>query len=127
MVHKRFSKISFFLGLLFVMHGLNMGSSALHEDKDEIATMSGGRKLMGALKEIVRELGPDNHVINGGISKISGATPSDDDDHKFEGKRGLNGKRKLGDHKSSTAKKMGGFVAFSADYHGPRRHPPKHN
>lgn len=78
---------------------------------------------MGALKKETVGEGPK--MNNGaGISKISGATPSD-------GKGGVNVKSKLGDksdHLSTSAMKVGGlFVAFSADYHAPRRHPPIHN
>ncbi|EXB77636.1 hypothetical protein L484_018152 [Morus notabilis] len=75
MVHKRFTMIiSFFLGLLFVMHGL-MGSSAHAHEQDKdigLATLTGGRKLMGALKKEIVGEGPK--MNNGaGMSKISGS------------------------------------------------------
>lgn len=64
-------------------------------------------------------------------SKISGAT-NGNCDGGFEGKRDLSVKCKLGDDKSNTSPPTklvvaSRFVAFSADYHGPKRHPPKHN
>lgn len=65
-------------------------------------------------------------------SKISGATNGNCDDG-FEGEEDLSHmKRKLG-HKSNysasppTKVVADRFVAYSADYHGPKRHPPKHN
>ena len=77
-------------------------------------------------KEIVKEAGSSI----GGISKISGATHSDGSNCDFDqGKRDFSAVEcKPGEQKSdSSVKKVAGFVAFSADYHGPKRHPPKHN
>lgn len=63
-----------------------------------------------------------------GTLKISGASHSDGKFH-FEGRGDFLGKRKFEDHKSNSHKlnNAAGFVAFNSDYHGPKRHPPKHN
>lgn len=62
--------------------------------------------------------------------KLSGATSID---HGLFGgkKRDFNGKTPLGDDKTISdhghKKAISGFVAFSADYRGPKHHNPKHN
>lgn len=81
----------------------------------------------------------ENGSVKGGggrrrdASKISGATYSDGI-FDFEREGSINVKTKVGHNKStssisSTTRKfhMGGFVAFTADYHGPSHHIPKHN
>jgi hypothetical protein len=65
---------------------------------------------------------------NGGTAEISGSIHSDD-----EVKGDFRVKCKPGDNSSnsSTRKKYKerglSFVAFTADYHGPQQHTPKHN
>ena len=62
--------------------------------------------------------------------EISGANRSGGN-FDFEGKDGFSVKSKLRAHRiritTNSTWKVNGFVVFSADYHGPKRHPPKHN
>lgn len=85
----------------------------------------GGRK-MAARQVVLRngELAPTTTTTS---SKNSGAT-CDSEARKGD----LSVKCKLGRKSSSAKKKLVAhhhdhFVAFGADYHGPARHPPKHN
>lgn len=88
----------------------------------------GGRKLKGNEEWMRKETSPVREgAINGGRgsdhSKISGATTSSDGNFEIEGNGDFSVKCKNGCGKVV----VGRFVAFSADYHGPKRHPPKHN
>ncbi|PON82125.1 hypothetical protein TorRG33x02_221200 [Trema orientale] len=135
MLHLRVRIVSFILALLFVMHIVLMGSSAYaYQDKGAagIASLTGGRKMMKFKVPMRKERVKEGANI-GGIPKISGATCSDGSNcDSDQGKRDFSVECKLGDYQKSdgtSAKKVAtsGFVAFSADYHGPKRHPPKHN
>lgn len=71
--------------------------------------------------------GMEEEGLNQETSKISGAN------HfvgncEIEGKGGLDAKCKFGDENNApTSRNVVSFVAFSADYHVPKRHPPKNN
>lgn len=82
---------------------------------------------MGKQESMRKETSLREGPINGGgsdYSDISGATTSSDGNFGFEGKGDFSVKRKnIGSEKPV----VGRFVAFSADYHGPKHHPPKHN
>lgn len=103
----------------------------MQELTDEISKKAGSRTIgiggrkMAAQQVVLRngELAPTTTTTS---SKNSGAT-CDSEARKGD----LSVKCKLG-RKSSSAKKLVAhhhdrFVAFGADYHGPARHPPKHN
>ncbi|PON58056.1 hypothetical protein PanWU01x14_169870 [Parasponia andersonii] len=132
MLHIRVRMVSFILGLLFVMHIGLMGSSAYaYQDMGVAgdASLTEGRKMM-KFKELMRmEIVKEGPKIGG----ISGATCSDGSNCVLDqGKRDFSVECKLRDYQKrdgTSAKKVttSGFVAFSADYHGPKRHPPRHN
>lgn len=70
--------------------------------------------------------------LKGESSKISGASATHFARKCYdstEGKEDLNVKCILTSDKSRISKKFGvaGFVAFAADYHVPKHHPPKNN
>ncbi|KAK4842999.1 hypothetical protein QYF36_002543 [Acer negundo] len=75
-------------------------------------TKLGGRKMM--VKEMIQE--EDSAIISGAA-------------HQYRRKGILNVECKLRNRTTSPSKKvkMGGFTAFSADYHVPKSHPPKNN
>ena len=82
----------------------------------------GGHEVVVGRKEIGGKQG-----FEAGYSKNSGANRYDGK-CDFEGKRAFNVKCKYWNETSSTPKvETADFVAFGADYHGPNRHPPKHN
>ena len=63
-------------------------------------------------------------------SENSGATHSDGKSDQLEVKGNFNVKCKVGDNNNCTPKKyyrVAGFVAFNADYQGPKHHSPTHN
>jgi hypothetical protein len=90
-----------------------------------------GRKVLGARnirkgELLKREL--EKNERSNERPEISGATCSARLCHTFEGKSSLNRKHASSDE-TNVPKKfyMVGLVASSADYHGPRHHPPKNN
>ena len=69
----------------------------------------------------------DQQGLNEENSKISGANHSVGN-CELEGKGGLDVKCKIGDQSSIRSSiNVVSFVAFTADYHVPKRHPPKNN
>lgn len=61
-------------------------------------------------------------------SKNSGANRFDGKCHDFEEKgSAFNVKCKKWNETTTPKVETADFVAFGADYHGPKRHPPKHN
>ncbi|XP_060958270.1 uncharacterized protein LOC115700292 isoform X1 [Cannabis sativa] len=146
----------FYLGLLFLImiHIALMDSSSAYAhqyDQDNSSLLSGGRKMMMMMRE------ENNNIAGGavavavaGIPKISGASHDDidgsncggqgikrgfshvkcnkvlEEDHDDDDQKNITSTRDM----AYTNKKVvvvAGFVAFNADYHGPKRHPPKHN
>lgn len=95
---------------------------------DEISNTAGSRIIgLGGRKMAAQKVVPRNGELTTTSSKNSGAT-CDSEARKGD----LNVKCEL-DKRSISAKKTlkvahhDHFVAFGADYHGPARHPPKHN
>lgn len=90
----------------------------------------GGKKLTMHHEDITSmDANKDGKGEDGsGSSKISGATYSDGTCVVFEreGDKIVKCKREKSTFKPRKLK-MAGFVAFTADYHGPRHHLPKHN
>ncbi|XVF81795.1 hypothetical protein PTKIN_Ptkin15bG0185200 [Pterospermum kingtungense] len=119
MLHVRFT--AFVLGLLFVLHALKSCSVHAHQGEEtvgeeavvsvqkEFLAAFGGRKMGG--HEVSEEIG---------APKNSGANRSDGK-CDFQGNEAFN--VKLCKSWNETAD----FVAFGADYHGPKGHSPKHN
>ncbi|GLT56365.1 hypothetical protein SLA2020_294090 [Shorea laevis] len=113
--------ITLVLVLLFLMHSFRAFSSSVFGDigsADGLKIELGGRKT-GAEKVLRKGI----VEAAGKASEISGATLS------FEGKKDSGGKCEFWDRSIRTTKNVDGarLVAFGADYHGPKRHPPKHN
>lgn len=84
----------------------------------------GGRRMGG--HEVVRKEIAEKQGSDGGASKNSGANRSDGK-CDFEEKGAFNVKCKSWDGSSTPKVETAHFVAFGADYRGPKRHPPKHN
>lgn len=110
------------------MHG-----NRLMEVDDVSATsarkmMLGGRKML-ADEAPRREVEKEEDKLNGGTSKISGASATHSA-RKCHGKKDLNVKYRvlLGKSAKIPKKSKGaGFVAFTTDYHDPINHPPRNN
>lgn len=90
-------------------------------------TRLGGRKMM--LKRTMGRKMVEADAGCRGASQISGAflVAENSTDHK--GKRKLKGESKFSNRSPHPVVKVkvGGFVAFNADYHVPKPHPPKNN
>lgn len=89
-------------------------------------TRPGGRKMM-----LTRALGKEMVEGEGGYgeaSQISGAAHFVGNyNHKRRGMLNVEGKFSNRSPHPAVKVKMGGFIAFNADYHVPRAHPPKNN
>ncbi|CAK7326429.1 unnamed protein product [Dovyalis caffra] len=101
-------------------------------DGDGIATTSikriGGRKMVLAPSGIKRSDIKGNGAL-GGTSKISSANDQAVGKYVYElGKKVTSiGRNKGNGSRFSEGINDSGFVAFNADYHQPRHHPPKNN
>ena len=85
----------------------------------------GGRKMGGHEVVVRKEIG-EKQGFEVVASKNSGAKRSDGK-CDFEEKGAFNVKCKSWNKTSTPKVETTDFVAFGADYHGPNRHPPKHN
>ncbi|XVE78595.1 hypothetical protein DITRI_Ditri13aG0158600 [Diplodiscus trichospermus] len=119
MLHIRFTGL--LLVLLFVLHAPKICSVHAHQGEETV----GGRKMGGhERKETDGKQGLEMLVE---ASKNSGAKRYDRK-CDFQGKGDFNVKCKSGNEISGIPKvETADFVAFGADYHGPNRHPPRHN
>ncbi|KAB1211408.1 hypothetical protein CJ030_MR6G021402 [Morella rubra] len=127
---------SFLLGLLFFMHALRVSSAYANQGEEGLARRGtnggvskglldgaglrkiglGGRKMV--VQKVLRKEIERQDTLNGkAASEISGATHSDGILDLEVLKGSFKVKCKLGHN----------LVAFTADYHGPKRHPSKHN
>lgn len=89
----------------------------------------GGRKMAVQKVLLSEEIEREDHGLNGRTSEISGATHSDGI-LDLEVLKGADFKVKCklwGKSDAPKKHKASGFVAFTADYQGPKRHLPKHN
>ncbi|OMP03043.1 hypothetical protein COLO4_10645 [Corchorus olitorius] len=121
MLQIRFTGLIF--GLLLVMHALESFSVHAHQGEKTNA-----ERLASAQKEVANGIGGrkmGGHALDGTASKNSGANRSDGK-CDFE-EKGV--KCKSWNESNSLAPRVepAEFVAFGADYRGPKRHPPKHN
>ncbi|KAK4850233.1 hypothetical protein QYF36_004980 [Acer negundo] len=145
MVQIRFSSLMILLGFLFVMQDSSTYAhhdeettkngfvasdhqeyvvSATKEVVDGVSSISlmrkpwfEGSRKMAAHKMFRKEL--EKEIISGANRCVGKC--------EFEGRRDFSDTSSTSHHHHHKLIKGGGFVAFNADYHGPRRHPPKHN
>ncbi|KAK8541711.1 hypothetical protein V6N12_014338 [Hibiscus sabdariffa] len=135
MVHVRFTGLG--LGLLFVLYALKNCPVHAHQGMETIAErhLTSEESLVSVGKELVdgfggRKMGRHEVAVvrkesgKGVDSKNSGANYGSDGKCDFEGKEGFSVKCKTW---KETKVETDDFVAFGADYGGPKRHSPKHN
>ncbi|KDP31415.1 hypothetical protein JCGZ_11791 [Jatropha curcas] len=106
-------------------HGVVEDDAVSSTEKEEEVFVTGsgigGRKLMVDNKRV------DTEGINAGVG-VTG-NPNWTANEELHAKETGNKRKwqKKPTHLPKTVKQEDGFVAFSADYHAPRHHPPKNN